>query len=110
MTSFQILTLVLNTLVLVVAVGTAIFSWRVRQRQVDKEEVQRLRERLTRAESRLDETPTSKALHELAISITQFGGDLKAVTARLDGLGEIVGRLERITERQEQYLLERGGK
>ena len=109
MTVFEFAQLILNAFVLIVAIGTAVFSYRVRQRQADKDEVRRLSDRVTRAEARLDETPTSKALHELAISITRFGGELKAVTARLDGLGEIVKRLETVTERQEQYLLG-GGK
>lgn len=95
---------------LVLSAASAWFAYRVKQRQADKAEVQDLRDRMTQAETRLEETPNSKALHELALSISTFGGDLKAVTARLDGLGMIVERLETVTERQEQYLLSGGRK
>ncbi|WP_316978036.1 DUF2730 family protein [Shumkonia mesophila] len=107
---FETTRLLISALMLIVSIGSAWFAYRVKQRQADKDEVKELRDRIMRAEARLEETPTSKALHELALSISGFGGDLKAVTARLDGLGKIVERLETVTDRQETYLLTGGGK
>lgn len=97
------------------AVGLALCSiayahWRTQARATQKDiegleyEVRALRERMIRAEGRLDETPTSKALHDLALSIEHFGGDLRAVVQRLDGMGAIIDRLENVTNRQEDWI------
>ena len=67
-----------------------------------------LERRLGNAEARLEYTLTSKALHEVALSNERLAGELKKTTAELHGLGEIVQRLDRITERQESYLLNKG--
>lgn len=67
-----------------------------------------LRDRLTRAESEVGEKPTAKALHEVALSIEHLAGDMRASTERLEGLGRVVERLERVTSRQEEFLLNRG--
>ena len=70
-----------------------------------------LEKRLIRAEAELEDKPTANALHELAVSITGIGGDLKALVARTDGLEGLVRRLETVADRQEQYLLNnKGGK
>lgn len=66
------------------------------------------RERLIRAEAEIDDKPTATALHELAVSLTSCGGDIKAVVARLDGLETLVERIEKIADRQESYLMNKG--
>jgi|GEM_PF-3895547 len=76
------------------------------ERQTRREDDAAMRDRLARAEARLDDAPTSKGLHELALSIEHFGGDLRAVLERVDGLGKVIERLERVTSRQEQYLMD----
>ncbi len=84
--------------------------WRTQARATQKDiedlerDVRDLDGRLTRAQARLDETPTSKALHEVALSISDFGGDLRAISERLKGLGAIVERLEKVTNRQEDWI------
>lgn len=66
--------------------------------------------RVVKVEGRLSDTPTAQAIHELALSINTFGGDLKAMGMRLEGLNEIVKRLEAVTSRQEEFLLQGGGR
>ncbi len=63
-----------------------------------------LRARVARIEQALADAPTGKAVHELALSITAFGGEVKAVTAQLSGLKEVVERQERVTTRLEDYV------
>lgn len=75
------------------------------ERKRRREDVDDLRTRLTRVEARLDDAPTGKALHEVALSISALAGEFKSHAARLDGLSEVVKRLEVITNRQEEYLL-----
>lgn len=72
------------------------------------ESLQQLTLRLIKAEAELEDKPTAKALHELALAISHFGGDLKALVARTDGLEGIVNRLEKVADRQEEFLLNGG--
>lgn len=70
-----------------------------------------LEKRLSKAETCLDKVPSEDALHELALSIRAFGGDLKVVVEKIDGLGRIVDRVDRVVSRHEDYLLNgKGGK
>ena len=64
--------------------------------------------RLARTEQQLVDMPTAGAVHELALSITSFGGDLKGLVARLDGMAALVDRQESVTRRLEDYLRELG--
>jgi hypothetical protein len=66
--------------------------------------------RLTKAESRLQTVPSEKAMHELALTIRSFGGDLHVAVERIEGVGRIVDRLERVVTRHEDFLLNNGGK
>ena len=68
-----------------------------------------LEKRLIRAEAEIEDKPTANALHELAVCMTKFGGDIRTVGARLDGLQAIVARLEKVADRQEDFLLNKGG-
>ncbi|MCG8435370.1 MAG: DUF2730 domain-containing protein [Gammaproteobacteria bacterium] len=73
-----------------------------------KHDVVDLKARAAVTESRLEETPTSKALHELAISIEALSGDMRAVVARLDGLADLHDRLEKTVVRREGFELTKG--
>lgn len=65
-------------------------------------------ERIQRLETRVDGVPTSEAIHELAISVERSNGDLRAVTARLDGWEGAFKRVENMINRQEEFLLQLG--
>lgn len=71
-------------------------------------EISGVRERLIRAEAEIDDKPTVTALHELAVSLTSCGGEIKGVVARLDGLETLLERIEKIADRQELFLLNMG--
>lgn len=98
------------------------YAWRTKREQIRKEEVDaaiqrihervdrlqgreaELRDRVSRTERGLEETPTSKAVHELALSISNMSGELKAVVERLNGMAQLVERQEKVTERLEDYM------
>lgn len=104
MSSFEFLRLGLDFLALTLSLGAVVYAYVRTRHAAQQQELRALGDRLTKAEARLDETPTSKALHEVALSIEHFGGDLKGYAARLDGLGAIVERLETVTNRQEDWI------
>lgn len=93
-----------NIVVSAVAAAAWLLAWQTRRGAA----AARLAERVVLLEQRVEDTPNAKAMHELSLSISAVGGELKATVARLEGLGEIVKRLDRITERQESYLLSKG--
>ena len=97
----------LDLVALLVAIGSVIYAHVRTKDAARRQQIADLDSRMTRAESKLEETPTSKAIHELALSIEHLGGDLRATVERLNGLSGIVERLEQATVRQEDFL--RGG-
>lgn len=108
MTSFEILRLVLDGLVTVVAGAAWLYAWRAKRSAVLRDELTGLDRRVEVLAARLDDVPTRTALHELALSNVSLSGDLKAMTTRMDGLAEAIGRLEKIIDRQEDHLLQGG--
>ncbi|OIQ51027.1 hypothetical protein BerOc1_02972 [Pseudodesulfovibrio hydrargyri] len=65
--------------------------------------------RITTAEACLKNVPSEEALHDLALTIRGFGGDLRVAVEKIEGMGRIVGRLEKVVTRHEDYMLN-GGK
>ena len=68
----------------------------------------KLEGRVCRNEQRLEELPDNNALHNLALGIEALRGDLRAVHTKIGGLEQVISKLDRILERQEQYLLKGG--
>lgn len=68
-----------------------------------------LDKRLSDAEACLRSVPSEEAIHDLALTIQQFGGDLRVAVEKIEGVDRLVGRLERIVTRHEDYMLN-GGK
>lgn len=113
----------LDTLALVLAIGAWLYTWRVSHHQARRAEIDELNKemaaergrrrhdveelsvRLTRAETQLGHMPTRDSFHELAVSIERLAGDLRSTVSRLDGVDNIVKRIETITNRQEDFLL-----
>ena len=105
----------LDALQLSLTVGVGIYAWAANRHRATRTEIDKvkadltaLNDRLIHAEAEIEDKPTVKALHELALSMNSFSGDLKALVARLDGQTEIVRRLEKVADRQEQFLLNNG--
>lgn len=69
-----------------------------------KGEEAQLRDRVSRIERAQQDAPTGKAVHELALSITHFGGELKALTSQLQGMEKMVDRQERVVGRLEDWM------
>ena len=68
-------------------------------------EVDSLRDRLSRVEVTV---PSTAALKDLAVIIERTTGQVNALTERLDGLRGVVERLDRVLNRHEDYLLNKG--
>lgn len=91
-----------------VSVAVAIAAFVRAGRRMDKGEAVKLEARLKGLEVTVDAMPTHKAVHALAISIEHLAGEVKALNARQDGMKAVVERLETVTNRQEEHLLNRG--
>ena len=107
--------LALDAAVVVAALGSGVYAHVRTKDRATAEHIAQLEERLdqanvrlTHAEARIAEGPTSKALHELAVSIEHLSGEIKTNSARLEGVARLVGRLETVVDRQETHLLSKG--
>lgn len=69
-----------------------------------------LERRISRNEEALGNLPDNNALHEIALAVERLRGDLSAMGKELGGLRDVVDKVDRIVERQENYLLNNGGK
>ncbi len=74
-----------------------------------RKENEDLRARIAAVEQRQEFAPTATALHELSTSVTGLVGEVKALGAQFDGTVRLVERLTQVVDRQEDYLLKRGG-
>ncbi len=74
-----------------------------------RKQISSLEGRMTEAEVCLKNAPTEKTLHELALNLRAFAGDLHVTVEKIEGMGRIVDRLERVVTRHEEFLLN-GGK
>lgn len=102
--------LLLDLVAIVFAVSSFIYA-HVRTKDAARQnQLSDLERRVTKAESKLEETPTSKALHELAISMERQNGQMSALFERLNSLSGIVERLEKVTVRQDEFLRKVGAK
>lgn len=72
-----------------------------------REEHRSVVERLTKIEAELKHVPSAASLHELSTAVARMAGDLKVVAARMDGVDRLANRVERVIERQEDWLKSR---
>jgi hypothetical protein len=73
-------------------------------------ERQETRERLTQVEQAVRQSPDKDAVHNLEVAIARLSGDLKVTVEKIDGMQGWAKRLDRVTERIEQFLLDKGTK
>lgn len=63
--------------------------------------------RIQASEQTISGMPAKTDLHELALTITEIGGDMKAMRATLKAMSDSVNRTEGIVSRHEDYLREK---
>ena len=63
-------------------------------------------ERLARLESAFDHLPTRDTVTEIGTSIARLDGHIATMGAKIDGMQGHTRRLDRVTERMEQFLLD----
>jgi len=102
------------------------YAWQSSRSKASQEDINALRsdhdtrltahgERITRLEGKAESQPGRgdiEKLHgrigDLSKWISDITADVAEVGARLDGVKDLVGRLEKVTDRQEKYLLGEG--
>jgi len=58
--------------------------------------------------TRIEDTPSSKAMHELSVTLTDLKGEIGVASERLRGVTKLQERLEATVDRQEGWLREHG--
>ncbi|MFQ5776307.1 MAG: hypothetical protein ACE5GS_17450 [Kiloniellaceae bacterium] len=102
MMQWDALRLVWEIAVSLAAAGAGGLAWQARRAT----KAARFAERLSLVEARIGDVPTRDAVHDLAVSIERLSGDIRVILQRLDGMQGHAGRLDRVTERMEQFLLD----
>ncbi|WP_157946779.1 DUF2730 family protein [Thalassobius sp. I31.1] len=114
------MTLDLDTLVklasLGLSVGAIIFSYFATRKKDVEERFEKGRlifaeheARITALETAQNNMPKNTDLHRLELTLSEIGGDMKAVRATMRGMSESMARTEAIVNRHETHLLD-GGK
>ena len=101
--------LVVDIAAFLFAIGALVYAHFRTKSQATQAELVVLRDRIAKVEGRLEQTPTVQAIHELAVSLEHLSGNLKATVARIEGLDEIIDRMDRVLNRHEEFLLKSGG-
>lgn len=69
-----------------------------------------LRERMTSIEAKQAAMPSVSAITQLVVENTKLGGEIQRLAEALSGLRSLVDRISRVSERQEEFLLTKGGR
>lgn len=88
---------------------SAQFEQLSQERKADGERMERLDARIASMEQSMRILPGRDDLHELQLSMRSMQGDMKALTAVMEGNAQIMTRIETVVGRHEQHLLD-GGK
>ncbi|HET7410087.1 MAG TPA: DUF2730 family protein [Paracoccaceae bacterium] len=101
---------------LILSVGAMLVAW-IRTRRVDVDRrfekvVDNLVDfdrRVQRLEDGRAALPTKEEVNALLIQLTALHGKLDVLSTRMDGQSEILTRLDRVTTRHEDHLLQTNG-
>ena len=103
---FETLGMILRVVQILVVPLAGLF---VRQIMALRRDLEGLRVKVTENEARLCNHPDNNALHEIALSVERLSGDVRGMGKEISGLKDLVEKVDRIVERQEDHLLN-GGK
>lgn len=73
-------------------------------------QLSRLADRTIVIEREIAHMPAAQAVHDLEVTMERMSGNLKQTSEKLDGINGWLTRLDRVTERIEQFLLDQGGR
>lgn len=97
-----------------VIVGWILWSMRVafaskKDLQAQELMIDGIRLKIVEMEGRMRNMPAADAMHELSNSMERLRGDIKVVTARLDGTNALMNRVENTVARHEQIFTQVAG-
>lgn len=72
--------------------------------------IDEIRLKIVEMEGRVRNMPAADAMHELSNSMERLRGDIKVVTARLDGTNLLMNRVETTVARHEAIFTESAGR
>lgn len=81
------------------------YVWYARRQAATAAELATHDRRLVAVEVGLTSTPSKDSINAICVTLERVDGDVKVMAARLEGLGEVVNRVEVVVNRQEEFLL-----
>lgn len=77
------------------------FLWSMKREFVSQKDFSELKGRTQRVEDTVQNLPSVKSMHDLSLQLGKMAGDIQTLT-------EILGRVEKRSARQEEYLFMKG--
>ncbi|AZV77948.1 DUF2730 family protein [Parasedimentitalea marina] len=114
--------LALKTLGVAIPLGGIIYTWfATRQKDVD-EALKTVSSRLDTGSKRMDQhdleiqalqqtvasLPAKEDMHRLELTMSDIGGEIKAIAAHIGAQRDVMRRLETVVTRHEDHLLDKG--
>ena len=101
--SFEEITFNFEGVKWLVVTAVAIYTWFIGRQSASAAELLELRTRITTLEVQMAQVPSQAQLHELLVQVERVGGNVQALTARIEPLTKSVDRVE-------SFLLTQGQK
>lgn len=83
------------------------YVWYSRRQAATASELSAHDRRLVAVEVGLTNAPNNDSINAICVALEKVDGDVKVIAARLDGMGEVIKRVETVVNRQEEHLLSR---
>ena len=100
--------LVFDAMTFIIACSAGIYAWVANRRRASRAAMAELEKRLIVLETRVEGVASRESLHKLSLVVCEIEGDLKAMVARMNGMEDVMKRIEIVVNRQEDFLLNRG--
>ncbi|MEP1522087.1 MULTISPECIES: DUF2730 family protein [Ascidiaceihabitans] len=98
---------------LALSVGAMVFAWfATRSKHVDgqfkagSKRMTEIETRVSAVEQQMNAMPSQQDFHRLELTLSEIGGDIKAMRAERGATNEAIARIERVVSRHEDHLLD----
>lgn len=99
----------------VLSLSAAVYAWFVTRRRDVDGRMNRHADRIAGMESRLASLehtvgglPGQTDLHSIALQLKELGGEMKAMSAQMEGQTDLLRRMDRTVELHEEHMLKAG--
>ena len=86
--------------------GAWVYLLYASRQSATRKDFELLTELVTRHDEQLKHTPTQADVTDLRVGLADVGGEIKALAAEVHGFADTLGRVEKITDRITDWMLD----